>query len=437
MSSPALPNQLEFFRVTSCRLCGSQDLHLVLKLPDTPFGDRYLPAGGGAKFANLIPLEIVQCMNCSNFQTSVVVDVKSMYEHYLSRPGATNKVLNGSYQEYAKHLDNLLLLTPKDLVVEIGSNDGLFISHFAKNNIRCLGVDPAQNLVEVAKSRGVKTISSFFGRAIATGLVDEYGKAKLVVANFVVANVSDLDDFMSGVKELLNDEGIFAMETNYVLDVIDKLQLEVINHEHITYFSVESLSRFLEKHGLEIFEAQRVPSKSGSLRCYIGHKGSRFGVRSSVLNAKHFESNYGIFLPSAWQPMAKTIDHVSIAARKYFGEKDKSQIVAYGSSIGATTLMYSLKIGEYFHALIDDDPYRQGLESPGFAISTVSKEEVFSDPVKAKFCAVLAPRYVTQILESNQLALDLGVTFLRVWPVIEEVPYRPWRGESSKREFEN
>ena len=135
--------------------------------------------------------------------------------------------------------------------------------------------------------------------------------------------------------------------------------------------------------------------------------------------------------------MAKTIDHVSIAARKYFGEKDKSQIVAYGSSIGATTLMYSLKIGEYFHALIDDDPYRQGLESPGFAISTVSKEEVFSDPVKAKFCAVLAPRYVTQILESNQLALDLGVTFLRVWPVIEEVPYRRWRGESSKREFEN
>jgi hypothetical protein len=214
------------------------------------------------------------------------------------------------------------------------------------------------------------------------------------------------------------------------------MQLEVINHEHITYFSVESLSKFLEKHGLEIFIAKRVPSKSGSLRCFIGHKGSKFSVKDSVSNAKHFESNYGIFLSSVWQPMAKTIDHVSSAARKYFEGKNRNEIVAYGSSIGATTLLYSLGIGEYFKALIDDDPYRQDLESPGWAIPTVSSEKVFSDPVKAKVCAVLAPRYVSQIVEKNQHALDSGVTFLRVWPMLEEVPYRPWRGESGVKDFE-
>ena len=347
---------------------------MVFRLPDAPFGDRYLPPGGGAEFANLIPLEIVQCVVCNNFQTSVVVNVKTMYEHYLSRPGAVNKVLSTSYQEYAEHLDKLLNLTPEDLVVEIGSNDGLF--------------------------------------------------------------ASDLDDFMSGVSDFLADDGIYAMETNYVLDVVDKMQLEVINHEHITYFSVESLSKFLEKHGLEIFRAKRVPSKSGSLRCYIGHKGCKFAVEDSVSNAKHFESNYGIFMPSVWMPMGKTIDHVSIAARKYFGDKDKKQTVAYGSSIGATTLLYSLNIGEYFQVLIDDDPYRQDLESPGWAIPTVSRDKVFSDPVKAKVCAILAPRYVSQIVENNQPALDSGVTFVRVWPMLEEVPYRSWHGESSKKDFE-
>jgi hypothetical protein len=359
-----------------------------------------------------------------------------MYEHYLSRPGAVNKVLSDSYREYAEHLESLLGLTPNNLVVEIGSNDGLFASYFAAKNIRCLGVDPAQNLSEVALSRGVKTISSFFGSSLANKIIIDHGQAKLIVANFMVANVPDLDDFMAGVKKLLATDGIYAMETNYVLDVVDKMQLEVINHEHITYFSVESLSKFLEKHSLEIFAAKRVPSKSGSLRCFVQHKGSKHSVEDSVSNAKLFEANYGIFLPSVWKPMGKTIDHVSIASRNYFGGKDKKQIVAYGSSIGATTLIYSLKIGEFFKELIDDDPYRQGLESPGFAIPTVSKDKVFSDPVKVKFCAVLAPRYVSQIIENNQPALDSGVKFLRVWPMLEEVPYRRWRGESSKKDFE-
>ena len=431
-----LPNQLDFTKVTSCRLCGSQDLSVVFKLPDTPFGDRYLPPGRGAEFANLIPLEIVQCAVCDNFQTSVVVNVKTMYEHYLSRPGAVNKILSGAYREYAEHLNALLDLGIDDLMVEIGSNDGLFASLFAEKGVKCLGVDPAQNLSQVALERGVKTISTFFGSSVANGIVAEHGNAKLIVANFMVANVSDLDDFMLGVKTLLASDGIYAMETNYVLDVVDKMQLEVINHEHITYFSVESLSKFLEKHGLQIFKAKRVPSKSGSLRCYIGHKGSPFSVEDSVSNARRFESNYGLFTSSVWQPVAKTIDHVSTAARQYFNAKNRSEIVAYGSSIGATTLIYSLNIGEYFQALIDDDPYRQDLESPGWAIPTVSRDKVFSDPVKAKVCAVLAPRYVSQIVEKNQHALDSGVTFLRVWPMLEEVPYRPWRGESSKKDFE-
>ena len=436
MSKSKLPNQLDFIRVTSCRLCESKDLNIVFELPDTPYGDRYLPPGSGAEFANLIPLQIVQCSVCSNFQTSVVVNINSMYEHYLSRPGAVNKVLSTSYRQYAEHLDELLGLTPNDLVVEIGSNDGLFSSYFAAKDIRCLGVDPAQNLSEVALSRGVKTISSFFGSSLANELISDHGQAKLIVANFMVANVPDLDDFMSGVKKLLATDGIYAMETNYVLDVVDKMQLEVINHEHITYFSVESLSKFVEKHGLEIFAAKRVPSKSGSLRCYVQHKGSKHSVEESVSNAKSFEANYGIFMPSVWKPMCKTIDHVSIAARNYFGDKDRKQIAAYGSSIGATTLLYSLNIGEYFQALIDDDPYRQDLESPGWAIPTISGDRVFSDPVKVRVCAILAPRYVTQIIEKNQHALDSGVTFLRVWPMLEEVPYRQWRGEPSVKDFE-
>lgn len=426
MPETDLSNQLEFSEVLSCRLCGSKDLNVVFGLPDTPFGDRYLPPGQGAKHANLIPLEVVQCSSCNNFQTSVVVNVKSMYEHYLSRPAPVNQTLSAIYRDYAESLDGLLGLTPNDLVVEIGSNDGFFSSYFAGKGVKCLGVDPAQNLSEVALERGVRTMSTFFTSLVAKEIEVQNGNAKLIVSNMVAANVPDLDDFVSGVKSLLASDGIYALETNYALDVVDNMQLEVINHEHITYFSVTSLFKFFKKYGLEIFSVKRVPSKSGALRCYIQHAGGKFDVKDSVADALNFELNFGLFLPSVWNSMKSSVEHVKNASRKYFEDKEKSRVVGYGTSIGATTILYALEIGHAFNALIDDDPYRQGLESPGHALPIVSKEKAFEENSKTRFCVVLAPRYVDQILKNNSFALKSGVTFSRIWPCVEEVPNRSW-----------
>ena len=427
MPETDLSNQLEFSEVLSCRLCGSKDLNVVFGLPDTPFGDRYLPPGQGAKHANLIPLEVVQCSSCNNFQTSVVVNVKSMYEHYLSRPAPVNQTLSAIYRDYAESLDGLLGLTPNDLVVEIGSNDGFFSSYFAGKGVKCLGVDPAQNLSEVALERGVRTMSTFFTSLVAKEIEVQNGNAKLIVSNMVAANVPDLDDFVSGVKSLLASDGIYALETNYALDVVDNMQLEVINHEHITYFSVTSLFKFFKKYGLEIFSVKRVPSKSGALRCYIQHAGGKFDVKDSVADALNFELNFGLFLPSVWNSMKSSVEHVKNASRKYFEDKEKSRVVGYGTSIGATTILYALEIGHAFNALIDDDPYRQGLESPGHALPIVSKEKAFEENSKTRFCVVLAPRYVDQILKNNSSALKSGVTFSRIWPCVEEVPNRSWQ----------
>jgi cyclopropane fatty-acyl-phospholipid synthase-like methyltransferase len=419
-------NQIGFTKVNKCRLCGSSDLNVVFKLPDTPFGDRYLPPGKGANQANLLPLEIIRCGACWNFQTSVVPDLRGMYEHYLSRPGAVNQTLSAAYSEYAENLGAILSLSSDDLVVEIGSNDGFFASHFAQSGVKCIGIDPAQNLSQVALDRGVKTISSFFTSDVAEGLINQYGQAKLVVANMVVANVFDLGDFFTGVKKVLAPNGIYAMETNYVLDVVENLQLEVVNHEHITYFSVTSLSNFLQNYGLEVFYSRRVPAKSGALRCYIKHVGADFEVHKSVAEAISFESQSGIFLDSAWKPMSMTIEHVRHVASNYFRSKQPSGVVGYGTSIGATTIIYALEIGGFIESLVDDDPYRQGLESPGWAIPTASKNEVFNKPKQPQFCAVLAPRYVGSIVEKSKDLIANGVTFVRVWPSLEELPNKHW-----------
>ena len=411
---------------TECRLCGSGELHEAMQLHATPLGDRYLPPGRGANNARLVPLEIVQCEVCDNFQTSCVVEASDIYESYLSRPGAVNTELSSAYSRYAEDLEVLSGICLGDLVVELGSNDGLFASFFAAKGFRCLGVDPAVNLAETARSRGVETVSNFFSAALAHELVKAHGTAKVVVANFMVANVDDLDDFMSGVSTILDAKGVFGMETNYVCDVVQHELIETLNHEHLNYFSIASLNRFFGKHGLELFDVERVPSKGGSIRCFVQHKGAEHTVTKAVADALLFERSQGVATAGSWERFAQSLKHARRSVISFCSQQEPQSIVGYGTSIGATTLIYQLGLGPYLNLLVDDDPFRQGLESPGFGIPTVGPEVAFQGIDKASACVVLAPQYVNQIVEKNTSARNAGVDFYRVWPHLELAPKGEW-----------
>ena len=416
-----------FRYVDACRLCTSTDLENVLTLRPSPLGDQYLPKGGSAKAANLIPFGVSRCNACNNFQTETAVD-REHYTHCLTRPAAVNKVLSKSYRDSVPRLIEMVNLAPADLVLEIGSNDGNFASAFVEMGFRCLGVDPALNLVESAEKRGVPTLVDFFNTKLGREIANKHGKAKVVIANFVVANVDDLDDFMAGVVEVLASDGVLTIETNYVTDIVSELLVETLVHEHLSYFSVTTLTVFLDRHGLELFDVQRMPSKGGSIRCSVQHRGAKFKVGQSVADAMAFEHSSGLFLSSSWGKLSSAFAHARISAIEFCEQKFSDGIVGYGTSDGATIFIYQLGIGEYLKALIDDDPYRQNLESPGFGIPTVSREVIFTDQLMAKTCLIFAPQYVKQIIDKNSSARESGVTFAKVWPLIEVFSESGWLG---------
>ena len=416
-----------FRYVETCRLCASTDLENVLTLRPSPLGDQYLPKGGSAKSANLIPFGISRCNACNNFQTETVVD-REHYRHCLTRPAAVNKVLSKSYRDSIPRLIEMVSLVSEDLVLEIGSNDGNFAAAFVEMGFRCLGVDPAMNLLASSEKRGVPTLVEFFDSKIGDEIVKEHGEAKIVIANFVVANVDDLDDFMDGIVTVLASDGVLSIETNYVADIVSDLLVETLVHEHLSYFSVVSFARYLERLGLELFEVQRMPSKGGSIRCLIQHKGAKCKVGQSVLDAKDFELSSGLFLSSSWGKLSSAFVHARASAIKFCEQRFRGRIVGYGTSDGATIFIYQLGIGEYLKALIDDDPYRQSLESPGYGLPTVSREEIFTSSPKAKTCLIFAPQYVKQIIDKNRAARDLGITFAKVWPLVEVFSESGWLG---------
>jgi len=405
--------------VDTCRLCGSKDLATVLSLNPSPLGDQYLPIGSGAKLTNLVPFGIRRCEKCKNFQTENAIS-RDHYRHCLTRPASVNTVLSKAYESSVEGLIELSEFSPNDLMLEIGSNDGLFASFFANRGLRCLGVDPAVNLLQSAKDLGVTTICDFFGSAIAAEIVASQGKAKLIVANFVLANVDDLDDFVAGVKQVMSPDGVLVIETNDVSSIAEKFLVETLVHEHLSYFSLMSLKKFLEKHELRVFDVTHVQSKAGSLRLCVSHHQAKYRTHERVATVVMEESRV-LSRDDLWVEFGRVFMRARKSAVEFCEKNVRSGIAGFGTSDGATTLLYQLGIGEFIKVLIDDDPYRQNLESPGLGIPTVGKERVFTSPPNVENCLVLAPQYVRKIFDNNLAARNLGVSFFEVWPLTKQI----------------
>jgi hypothetical protein len=382
----------------------------------TPVGDKYLPEERSGETRDMIPLDLFLCSACGNLQTGAVINPEVIYTHYLSRPIAVNSVLSDSYQQYAEQVVERFGVKEGDLVVEMGSNDGAFLSFFKTRGANVLGVDPAQNLAEAATKSGVETLPTFFSSEIGEQISSERGKAKIIIANFVYANINNVIDVTNGVRNLLAPDGVFSFETNYRLDVFQKDLIETINHEHLTYYAVKPLRSFFDRLGMQLFDVERVPSKGGSIRCIAQFAGGPHPVSDSVEKLIELEEKEGVYGSGFYESCDSHIKSVRDDMQGLFSSINKpdTSIAGYGTSIGATILIYQLGLGEALDFLVDDDPYRQGLVSPGYHIPVKDPKTLIDQ--KTDHVLILAPLYAKQIIQKNQSYVDQGGHFVGVWP---------------------
>ena len=408
-----------FYQRSTCRLCESGTLDLVMSLVATPVGDKYLPMDRCEETRETIPLELYQCGKCSQLQTGAVINSTAIYKHYLSRPVAVNPALSGAYREYAEGIISDVDPPDDGLIVELGSNDGTFLNFFKERGLSVLGVDPAENLATAATSMGIETLPTIFSAELAGRIKEERGAASVIICNFVYANIDDLDDVTEGIRDLLAPDGVFMFETNYRVDVFQKHLLEAINHEHLSYFGVMTLRDYFPRHGIELIDVARVPSKGGSIRCTVQMAGGRRTLSPEVQKHVALEKSLGVYEPDFYKPCAGHIQ----TAKEELGQilaQSKSQgktFAGYGTAIGATVLTYQLGLGETIKFFVDDDPYRQNLVSPGYHIPVLGPEALCDQ--KPDYTLIMAPLYAEQIIAKNQAYLDQGGQFMAVWPKIE------------------
>jgi len=287
--------------VDRCQICDSPDLDPVVFIGYLPPVNSMPPIGTRPAQQPAYPAQVLKCRRCSLVQLGLIVDPAILFPPEYPYTSGTTKILRENFAEMAQEVANLYPLTNKDLVVDIGSNDGTLLSNFiarppadaAPERIRegadipapvtgppVFGIEPT-NAGKLAIERGIPTLISFMNRSAVDHVIAKAGRAKIVTATNVFAHIEDIHAIVESLLALLTDDGVFISESHYWLSLIDTLQYDTIYHEHLRHYSLTSLQYLFKMHGMEVIHAKRIPTHGGSIRVYAARAG-KYPVRPTV-----------------------------------------------------------------------------------------------------------------------------------------------------------
>jgi len=353
-----------------CRHCDKGLEHTFIDLGMSPLCESFLTTAQLGEPETYYPLHVRVCDACWLVQLPEFVSPAHIFTEYAYFSSySTSWVAHA--KRYCEMMKSRLDLRPESFVVELGSNDGYLLQHFLELGQRVLGIEPAANVAETARARGIPTRTAFFSTEIAREVVAEHGHADLIAANNVLAQVPQLNDFIAGMTHLLGPEGVITLEVPHVERLIAENQFDTIYHEHFSYFSLVTVERLAGANGLVPIDVEVLPTHGGSLRIYLAHRDSAHPVSARVGNMLARERGARLETLSAYSDFASRVQRtkrdllaVLIAAK----EKNK-RICGYGAPGKGNTLLNYCGIGtDFLDFTVDRNPYKHGRYTPGMHI---------------------------------------------------------------------
>ena len=394
---------------SSCRCCSNEQIKQVLSLGMSPLANN-LPKNNSIE-EELFPLELNYCPNCHNCQLSFVVPPEKMFDNYLY-VSSTSKTFRDHFSTFAKKLINDFNLSEDSLVVDIGSNDGVFLKPLQESGVGILGVDPAKNLTEIANKEGLETITAYFNESTSKEILKRKGHADVVTAFNVFAHSDDLEGIVKNTFDILKDEGVFILEVQYLLDTLKDLTFDNIYHEHVNYWSVISLNNFFERLDLQLFKLEHVGTHGGSIRAYVRRDKGKI-VDPSVDKFLQMELEYGITKFDTYTSFGNKVKELKENVLNELNKikKEKKTIVGYGSPAKATTVLNYYGISNnYIDYIIEDNELKHNRFLPGMKIPIKGKEEALINP--PDYILVLAWNFFEDIKANNNDLTKAGCKFI-------------------------
>lgn len=382
-------------------------------LPSAQFKDEYF-----------FDLETSFCTDCKMFQLIDQPNPKMMFHQNYAFFSSTSKKMAEHFEKMARHFrEQFLSNSPSSFVIELGSNDGIMLRHFAAEGIRHLGVEPSVNVAEIARQKGVNTISEFFGEQTAESIKEGYGQADIISASNVMCHIPNLNSVASGVDLLLKDKGIFVFEDPYLGAMIQKTSYDQVYDEHVYIFSVESVSNAFKDHGLEVFHVEPQMTHGGSMRYYLARPGAH-EVRASVGKQLEMERELGLHKVETYRQFAISCEKSkkNLVELLQAIKKENKRVVGYAATSKSTTVLNYCNIGpDLIEYICDTTPLKQDKFSPGMHIPIKSHEEFQRDT--PDYTVLFAWNHAEEIFSKEKSFEAHGGKWIVFVPEVEVLEY--------------
>ena len=403
----------------SCRLCENNNLVRVVDLNPVPIAEKYSISRSEID-DKLYPIDLYMCEECGHVQLLDVIDSETLWDDYTYHSGQTKGIVN-HFNEVAENVIQKFNPSAKSLVIDIGSNDGSLLKPFGERGFNMLGIDPAIEIARKANQDGIETIPALFTENLALEVRQKYGNASVVSAFNVFAHADDMSGMASGINKLLSPEGVFVFEVQYLVDILDKMLIGTIFHEHMSHHSLYPMKRFLNSHGMEIFDLERNNIQHGSIIGYAQLIGGPRKTQPIVQEMLKEERLREIDKPQTFLPFIKNLNLMKSKFSDLIKEwRDCGATVAgYGAARSGPTLIAQFGLGKVLEYIFDDHPQKVGKYSPGDGHLVLPTSELYSR--KPDFTVILAWIHGKKIIRNNKEYLDQGGCFVTCFPDVRVI----------------
>ena len=402
-----------------CRFCGALLTRTFVDLGMSPLCETYPSAADLSNGEIYYPLHVYVCDQCLLVQLEEYERPEKIFSDYAYFSSYSDSWLKHS-ENYCNKMIETLGLTENSLVIEAASNDGYLLQYFMKRNIPILGIEPAANVAKVAIEKGVPTVVRFLGTGLARELDAQGHSADLVLGNNVLAQVTDLNDFVEALKILLKSHGVLTLEFPHLLRLIERNEFDTIYHEHFSYLSMIAAARLLESHGLKIFRAEELATHGGSLRLYACHAAnSTRTIESSVQNVIGTEKRAGLGSVEGYAGFANRVRRTKFALVEFLltAARQGKTVAAYGAPGKSATLLHYCGIGkDLIEYTVDRNPYKQGRFLPGTHIPIHHPNRIRE--TKPDYIVILPWNLKEEIMDQLRFVREWGARFVVPIPEI-------------------
>lgn len=399
-----------------CRTCKSERLYVFLELGDHPLANGFLRADQLDEPELRFPLDVHACLDCGLIQVADHVPA-GYFRHYVYVPSAS-EVMHDHFRGLADRLAPLALASPDALTIDIGCNDGLFLGALQERGGRTLGIDPATNIVELARARGVEVVNEYLTPELGASIRDTHGPASVVVTTNTFHHVDDLDAFMEAVGALLADDGVFVVEVPHALEIVEQNEFDGVYHEHVSQLTVKSFVDLFRRFGMAVTAIERLDVHGGSLRVFAqGEDQAR--PPGDVEAWVEEERRRGLFEAATYDAFRERVGRLREELVSLLGDLRASgaRLAGYGASARGNTLLNYYGIGpDLLDFVADRNELKQGLYTPGTHLPVVAPERILEE--RPDHLLVIAWNFADEIIRQQHAYRAAGGSFILPLPEV-------------------